>query len=105
MESLGYAAGCLGRRAASRGTTAMYRTEECEKTFAEDLEKAGDEKLEKEKGRTARALAERGEQAEKEQNRRERESQHKENQQRHRAEKRDLKYREAEEESRWSRRR
>ncbi len=51
MGKFGYTVGCPGRRAANRGTTAVGHAEACRKRIVEELEKIGDERLEREKER------------------------------------------------------
>ncbi len=48
LEKFGFAAGCPGCRAASRGSTAVGHTDECRKRIAGELEKAGGERVERE---------------------------------------------------------
>ena len=49
LEKFGFAAGRAGCRAASRGSTAVGHTEECRKRIMGDLEKARDERIERER--------------------------------------------------------
>ncbi len=53
MEKHGHTAGCPGCKAAERGTAAANHTEECRKRIGEELEKVGDERLERETDRQA----------------------------------------------------
>ena len=47
LEKFGFTLGCAGCRAANRGSTAVGHTEECRKRIMGELEKAGDERLER----------------------------------------------------------
>ena len=58
LEKFGYATGCPGRRAANRGTTPVGHAEERRKRIAEELEKIGDERLERERERLFEFLEE-----------------------------------------------
>ncbi len=51
LEKYGYTAGCPGCRAANRGTAAANHTEECRKRIGEELEKVGDERIDRETAR------------------------------------------------------
>ena len=50
LEKYGYTVGCPGCRAANRGTAAANHTEERRKRIGEELEKVGDQRLERETG-------------------------------------------------------
>ena len=58
MEKFGYTTGCPGSRAVNRGTTAANHTEECRGRIAEELEKVGDVRLERENERLFEYLEE-----------------------------------------------
>ena len=58
LEKFGYTAGCPGCRAVNRGTTAANHTEECRSRIAEELEKVGDVRLERETERLFEYLEE-----------------------------------------------
>ena len=49
MEKFGFAVGSAGCRAGNRGSTAVGHTEECRKRTMEELEGAGDERVERER--------------------------------------------------------
>ena len=51
LERFGYTAGCPGCRAANRGTTAVNHTEDCRRRIVTELEKIGDERIERERKR------------------------------------------------------
>ncbi len=48
MDKFGFTVGCADCRAAGRGSTAVKHTEECRKGIIGELEKAGDETIERE---------------------------------------------------------
>ena len=58
MEKFGYTTGCPGCRAVNRGTTAANHSEECRSRIAEELEKVGDVRLERENERLFEYLEE-----------------------------------------------
>ena len=58
MEKFGYTTGCPGCRAVNRGTTAANHSEECRSRIAEELEKVGDVRLERENERLFEHLEE-----------------------------------------------
>jgi hypothetical protein len=58
LEKFGYTTGCPGCRAVNRGTTAANHTEECRSRIAEELEKVGDVRLERENERLFEHLEE-----------------------------------------------
>ena len=58
LEKFGYTTGCPGCRAVNRGTTAANHTEECRSRIAEELEKVGDVRLERENERLFEYLEE-----------------------------------------------
>ncbi len=58
METFGYTAGCRGCRAVNRSTTEMKHAEKCRKQIAEELEKVGSERLERENERLSERLKE-----------------------------------------------
>ncbi len=49
LGRFGFTVGRAGWRAANRGSTAVGHTEECRKRIVEELEKAGDERVERER--------------------------------------------------------
>ncbi len=51
VEKFEFNVGCAGSRAANRGSTAVGHTEECRRRIMEELEKAGDERVERERRR------------------------------------------------------
>ncbi len=51
LEKCGFTVGCAGRRAANRGSTAVGHTEECKTKFMGELEKAGEERVDRERER------------------------------------------------------
>jgi hypothetical protein len=51
LEKVGYAAGCLERRAANGGTTAAGHAEECTRGLEDELGKIGGEWVERERER------------------------------------------------------
>ncbi len=51
LEKFGFTTGCPGCRAATRISTAVAHSEQCRKRILEELEKVGDERIEKEQER------------------------------------------------------
>ncbi len=49
LEKFGFTVGCPDCRAANRGSTAVGHTEECRKRIMEEVEKAGDDRIERER--------------------------------------------------------
>ncbi len=58
LEMLGHTTGCPGWRAVNRGTTATNHSEEYRNRLTEELEKVGDERLERETERLFEYLEE-----------------------------------------------